>query len=60
MTRAIYYNLKRIFEIAERDGIPTYKASDRMAEERIAILGKLKMPHMGKPHRFPGRERLAS
>jgi len=57
MTRAIYYNLKRIFEIAERDGIPTYKASDRMAEERITILGKIKMPHMGKPHRFPGRER---
>ena len=27
------------------------------AEERIAILGKIKMPHMGKPHRFPGRER---
>ncbi len=57
MTRTIYYNLKRIFEIAERDGIPTYQASDRMAEERIAILGKIKMPHMGKPHRFPGRER---
>ena len=26
-------------------------------EERIAILGKIKMPFMGKPHRFPGRER---
>ncbi len=60
MTRTIYYNLKRIFEIAERDGIPTYRASNRMAEERIAILGKIKMPHMGKPHRFPGRERLAA
>jgi leucine dehydrogenase len=57
MTRAIYYNLKRIFEIAERDKIPTYQASDRMAEERIAIIGKIKMPYMGKPHRFPGRER---
>ena len=60
MTRAIYYNLKRIFEIADRDGIPTYQASDRMAEERINILGKIKMPHMGKPHRFPGRERNAA
>ena len=57
MTRTIYYNVKRIFEIAERDGIPTFQASDRMAEERIAILGKIKMPFMGKPHRFPGRER---
>lgn len=57
MTRTIYYNLGRIFQIAKRDSIPTWKASDRMAEERIAVLGKLKMPHMGKPHRFPGRER---
>jgi leucine dehydrogenase len=59
MTRTIYYNIKRIFEIAERDGIPSYRASDRMAEERIAILGKIKMPYMGKPHRFPGRRMAA-
>ena len=57
MTRMIYYNVGRIFKIADRDGIPSYQASDRMAEERIEILGKIKMPHMGKPHRFPGRER---
>lgn len=55
MTRTIYYNLGKIFTIAERDGIPTWQAADRMAEERIAILGKLKMPFMGKAHRFPGR-----
>jgi hypothetical protein len=57
MTRTIYYNVSRIFAIAERDGIPSWQAADRMAEERIHILGKLKLPHMGKPHRFPGRER---
>ena len=57
MSRTIYYNVGRIFKIADRDGIPTYQASDRMAEERIEILGKIKIPHMGKPHRFPGRER---
>ncbi len=57
MSRTIYYNLTRIFSIAERDNIPSYKAADRMAEERIEIIGKLKLPHMGKPHRFPGRER---
>lgn len=57
MTRTIYYNVGQIFKIADRDGIPSYRASDRMAEERIGILGKIKMPHMGKPHRFPGRER---
>lgn len=57
MTRTIYYNVSRIFKIAERDGIPTWQAADRMAEERIATLGKLKLPHMGKPHRFPGRNK---
>ncbi|SMO40680.1 Leu/Phe/Val dehydrogenase [Melghirimyces algeriensis] len=31
----IYHTITRIFEIAKRDQIPTYKAADRMAEERI-------------------------
>ena len=57
MTRTIYYNVSQIFRIAERDGIPTWQAADRMAQERIATLGKLKLPFMGKPHRFPGRNR---
>ncbi|HSH27583.1 MAG TPA: Glu/Leu/Phe/Val dehydrogenase dimerization domain-containing protein [Wenzhouxiangella sp.] len=57
MTRAIYYNVSKIFQIAERDGITTWKAANRMAEERIAMIGKLKLPFMGRSHRFPGRER---
>jgi len=57
MTRTIYYNVGHIFRIAERDGIPTWQAADRMAEERIATLGRLKLPFMGKPHRFPGRNK---
>ncbi|MBS0194441.1 MAG: Glu/Leu/Phe/Val dehydrogenase [Proteobacteria bacterium] len=56
MMRTIYYNLGKIFQIAKRDGIPTYKAADRMAEERIALIGKVKLPHMGQP-RFLGRMR---
>lgn len=56
MMRTIYYNLMRIFEISKRDGIPTYKAADRMAEERINTIGKLKLPHMGNhAPRFLGR-----
>ena len=56
MLRTIYFNLGRIFEIAERDGIPTYKAADRMAEERIASIGKLRLPHLGATApRFQGR-----
>ena len=57
MTRTIYYNVGKIFKIADRDGIPTWQAADRMAEERIATLGQLKMPFMGRPHKFPGRNR---
>jgi leucine dehydrogenase len=56
MMRGIYYNLGKIFQIAKRDGIPTYKAADRMAEERIASIGRIKLPHMGNvPPRFMGR-----
>lgn len=56
MMRTIYYNLMRIFEISKRDGLPTYKAADRMAEERINTIGKLKLPHMGNhAPRFLGR-----
>jgi leucine dehydrogenase len=56
MTRTIYYNVGRIFKIAERDGIPTWKAADRMAEERIEAVSKLKVPFLGRrPLRFHGR-----
>lgn len=37
---SIYDNLMKVFEIAKRDNIPTYKAADRMAEERIAQVAK--------------------
>ncbi len=58
MMRTIYYNLGKIFQIARRDDIPTYKAADRMAEERIATIGKIKLPHMGNhAPRFLGRMR---
>jgi len=57
MMRTIYYNVGRIFKIAERDNIPTWKAADRMGDERIAAIGKIKLPFMGRSHRFPGRAR---
>jgi len=59
MMRTIYYSVSKIFQIADRDGIPSWRAADRMAEERIAAIGKLKGPFMGRAHRFPGRERNA-
>ncbi len=57
MMRTIYYNVGRIFQIAERDNIPTYKAADRMAEERIATIGRIKLSTMGNGPRFLGRMR---
>ena len=60
MLRTIYHNVGRIFSIADRDNIATYKAADRLAEERIATIGKIKLPYMGNVnHRFPGRARSA-
>ena len=60
MTRTIYYNLRRIFQIAKRDGIPTWKAADRMAEERIAAISKIQVPYLGQPPvRFRGRRPAA-
>jgi leucine dehydrogenase len=58
MMRTIYYNLGKIFQISKRDKIPTYRAADRMAEERITAIGKIKLPHMGNgAPRFLGRMR---
>lgn len=48
MTRGIYLNLMRVFEISKTDGIPTYVAADRMAEERIATIKSLGARHWGR------------
>jgi leucine dehydrogenase len=37
----IYDTIQRIFAIAKREGIPTYRAADRLAEERIASVNGL-------------------
>ena len=57
MMRTIYHNLSRIYEISDRDGIPTYRAADRLAEERIEKIGKLKLPLGRGRTRFQGRIR---
>jgi len=38
----IYETLKQLFEIAREQGLPTYKAADRLAERRIEQVGQLK------------------
>lgn len=36
----IYDNIAKVIEISKREGIPTYKAADRLAEERIERIRK--------------------
>ncbi|HVK62638.1 MAG TPA: Glu/Leu/Phe/Val dehydrogenase dimerization domain-containing protein [Bdellovibrionales bacterium] len=46
-TVQVYDSLMKVFEIAERDGVGTHTAADRMAEERIKTIGKLNQTHQG-------------
>jgi len=48
MTRGIYLNLMRVFEISKGQKVPTYVAGDRMAEERIDTIKKLGARHWGR------------
>ena len=48
MTRGIYLNLMRVFEIAKAEGIPTNQAGDRVAEERIARIKAVGVRHWGR------------
>jgi leucine dehydrogenase len=46
-TAQVYDNLMKVFALAKRDNVGTHVAADRVAEERIAIIGKLKQSHQG-------------
>lgn len=37
----IYNTVLNVFDIAEQDGIPTYRAADRLAERRIVAVGSM-------------------
>ncbi len=41
MARGIYANMLRVFEISRSQSIPTHRAADRLAEERIARVKSL-------------------
>ena len=45
---AIYDAVKKVIEISERDDIPTYKASERMAEERISAMAQVGTIYLNK------------
>jgi leucine dehydrogenase len=51
MTRGIYYNLRKVFAIAKAEQIPTNRAADRVAEDRIEKIGRVKRSHIGASNR---------
>ncbi len=53
MTRGIFYNLRKVFQIAREQKIPTHRAADRMVEERITLVRQLKGIYAGShPRRY--------
>jgi leucine dehydrogenase len=58
MVSTIYDIIETIFRIADRDSIPTWRAADRLAEERIAAVSRVKLLHVSRPsNRLTGRTR---
>jgi len=54
----IYETLLRIFDIAQQERIPTYRAADRLAEQRIAAVAGLDRMWMGgqRPRGVAGQQ----
>lgn len=50
-TKRVFDNILKVYEIAKRDNIGTHTAADRLAEERITTIGRLKQRHPGKSSR---------
>lgn len=51
----IYNNIEKVIEIAKRDKIPTYKAADRMAEERIEKMRRSRSQFLQNGHHILSR-----
>ena len=47
-TKNIYNVVMSIFNLSEEEGIPTYKAANRLAEERIEAIGQIKRTYIGR------------
>jgi leucine dehydrogenase len=52
----IYNNIARVIEIAKRDGIPTYQAADRLAEERIERIRNSRSQFLQNGHHILSRK----
>lgn len=52
----VYDNIAKVIEISKRDGIPTYLAADRLAEERIARMAKSRSQFLQNGHHILSRK----
>ncbi len=50
-TTQVYDNLMNVFDIAERDKIANHVAANRLAENRIQMIGQLRTHHQGRTAR---------
>lgn len=55
--RGIYNNMIRVYEISREQSVPTYRAADRVAEERIERMKKMAPQHWGQHWKKTIRER---
>lgn len=53
MARGIYTNMKKVFQISQDESIPTYRAADRLAEDRIRRIQGMRAHHWGRAIRQP-------
>jgi leucine dehydrogenase len=53
----IYNKIEKVIEIAKRDGIPTYLAADRMAEERIERVRNSRSQFLQNGHHILSRRK---
>jgi leucine dehydrogenase len=53
----IYNNIEKVIEIAKREGTPTYKAADRLAEERIERMKNSRSQFLQNGHHILSRRR---
>jgi leucine dehydrogenase len=51
----IYASIEKVIEISKRDGIPTYVAADRMAEERIETMRNSRSQFLQNGHHILSR-----
>jgi len=58
MVTGIYDIMGNIFKLADQEKMPTYRAADRLAEQRIAAIGRVKLPTVKQSYEryFSGRK----